>query len=182
MNAFTDEHLMQQVKDGKTDKLSLLFDRYNHQIFNFFLKFSGNQEISKDLTQNVFLRVLKYKTSYSESKSFKSWIYQIARNVRIDNYRESKIQHRAVEISYYFENNISIDENNTIEKKEELALLQNALMKMPHEKREILIMSQLQNIKHKEIAEILGITENAARVKIFRAIKELSVLFKMISK
>ncbi|WP_020532827.1 RNA polymerase sigma factor [Flexithrix dorotheae] len=179
MKMISDEALMMKVRSGDTGKLSLLFERYNIPIYNFFLKFIGDREISQDLTQNVFFRILKYNHSFKEGASFKTWIYQIARNVRIDHYKKYKIYNSSLNTDNINEINFS-ENHDPIEKSEEILLIQKALSKMPEDKKEIIVLSQFQELRYKEIAEILNITENTARVKVHRAIKELSVLYKML--
>jgi RNA polymerase sigma-70 factor (ECF subfamily) len=86
----TDELLMEAVKNGDLQQASLLFDRYHKRLFNFLAKMTMERTIAEDLTQNVFLRMLKYRNSYREGAKFQSWIYQMARNVFVDHYQESK--------------------------------------------------------------------------------------------
>ena len=62
-------------------------------------------------------------------------------------------------------------------KQEELNQLRTALQKLDPEKREVLILSKLQGLKYKEIANLLGCTEGAVKVKVFRALKELKKVF-----
>src|SRR5689334_10389950 len=86
----TDEMLMEAVKNGDLQQASLLFDRYNKRLFNFLAKMTLERAIAEDLTQNVFLRMLKYRNSYRAGAKFQSWIYQMARNVFVDHYQEAK--------------------------------------------------------------------------------------------
>ena len=80
MNQLSDEYLMEKVKLGNIDYMSELFKRYNNQILNYFYKSTGILEDSQDLTQTVFIRLLKYRTSFDKSRNFKPWLYQIAKN------------------------------------------------------------------------------------------------------
>ena len=90
MEQFNDEHLMLKVKKGDLDSLAPLFEKYHVKIYNFFLRLTRNKEVSKDLTQNVFRRIISYRESYDQQWKFKSWMYQIARNVHIKHYQENK--------------------------------------------------------------------------------------------
>ena len=73
----TDEQVMLEVHKGDLDKTAILFERYHVRLFNFFLRMSYDKDLSQDLTQTVFERLLKYRTSYKYGKQFKSWIFQI---------------------------------------------------------------------------------------------------------
>src|SRR5690349_4034367 len=86
----TDELIMEAVKNGNLQQASVLFERYNKRIFNFLARMTMDREVAEDLTQNVFLRMIKYKNSYREGNKFQSWIYQVARNVFSDHYQSVK--------------------------------------------------------------------------------------------
>ena len=73
---------MRALADGELDAAAVLFRRYQVPLFNFFLRLGFAREMSEDLTQTVFERVIKYRESYREGMSFRTWVYQIARNVK----------------------------------------------------------------------------------------------------
>lgn len=177
MAIVSDEDIMEQVCKGDVSQLTELFNRYNMRLFNFFLRTTADRELSQDLTQNVFLRVVKYKHTYKIGASFKSWFYQIARNVKIDYFKKKKLQTTPLEPQEAERNlNLSV-EDHSLEQQERVAMLHQALKKLPDDKREILVLSQLEELGYKEIAEIFKITENSARVKVHRALKALKDIF-----
>ena len=86
----SDNQLMEDVKTGKVEKLAVLFEKYHVQLFNFFLRLTGNRGVSEDLVQDVFMRILKYRKTYRGQSKFTVWMYQIARNAHIDHLRKKK--------------------------------------------------------------------------------------------
>src|SRR5437660_10610452 len=88
MTLAPDEELMLQVRDGAGETLGVLFHRYQTPLFNFYSKLTGDRALSEDLVQEVFLRILKYRQSYCPGTPFRAWVYQIARNARIDHLRK----------------------------------------------------------------------------------------------
>src|SRR5436305_7968604 len=84
-SSLPDEELMFLVRNGVVEMLGVLFDRYQSPLFNFYCKLTGDRSVSEDLVQDVFYRILKYRKSYQSGMSFKSWMYQIARNARLDH-------------------------------------------------------------------------------------------------
>lgn len=173
MKHVTDEVLMLAVANGELEKLSELFDRYHVRIYNFFQKMIQNKMVSEDLTQEVFIKVLKYRTSY-KSGNFASWIYTIARNIFSSYYQKMK-KERTNEIV----EEVMRAETFTYseEQKEELDHLQVSLSKLKVEDRELIVMHKLQGIKYEQIAEIMGSSENAVKVKTHRALKKLKDIF-----
>ena len=68
-----------------------VFNRYSKRIYNYFLKSTLERADSDDLTQELFIRVMKYRNSYKEGNSVQFWIFQIARNMVKDHFRKMKV-------------------------------------------------------------------------------------------
>ena len=69
MSPAADNELMLKVRDGDLGKLSFLFERYHRALFNFFLRSTGNRDLSEDLVQEVFLRMLEVSPHVSARQS-----------------------------------------------------------------------------------------------------------------
>lgn len=174
-NTLADEELMFHVRNGTGEMLGVLFSRYQSPLFNFYCKLTGNRSLSEDLVQDVFFRILKYRQTYKPGTPFKTWMYQIARNARLDNMRKQRPQ---VEI----EDSLlpAIMPADRAQQTQETALLHKALMKLPEEKREVLVLSRFQELKYEEIAVMLGCQPNAVKVKVFRALKDLREIYQQL--
>src|SRR6516162_739888 len=83
----SDETLMLAVKNGDTEMFSVLFQRHHPRLFAFFYRMTADASSSEDLAQDVFVRILKYRSGFDEHNNFRAWMYQIARNVRADHFR-----------------------------------------------------------------------------------------------
>ncbi len=178
MEAATDNALMLKVKAGDSDRLGLLFERYHRALYSFFFRLTGQCEVSEDLVQNVFLRMLKYRHTYTGEGEFKTWMYHLARNVHADHYRKNKRLGFADDFTS-LENKSSGDFNQEeqTQQDEEMHLLQIALSRLEVEKREVLVLSRFQGLKYKEIADLFGCTEGAIKVRAFRALDELKTIY-----
>lgn len=172
---------MLKVKNGDLDKLGLLFERYHRALFGFLFHMTGQRELSEDLMQNVFYRMLKYRHTYRGDGEFRSWMYHLARNVVNDNGRALKrtVKHQEVDMAGEICGGFAADD--PIHKKQELALLRNAMENLSAEHREILILSKFQELKYHEIAQILDITEGAVKVRVHRAISQLKNAYLQIA-
>ncbi len=168
----TEEALMTAVKGGELQQATELFDRYNKRIYNFFVKICFDRELSHDLTQNVFLRMLKYRNSYKADHKFQSWIFQIARNVYADHYRKNKAKFSDfADLEQCAEEASSVIDD--MERSHKERLLQRALTKLPEDQREVLVLSRFQELKYEEIAKMTDTTVANVKVKVHRAIKRL---------
>src|ERR1051326_9239147 len=96
MATLSDEALMVSVRDGDVGKLGLLFDRYHRTLFDFFCRMLGNRAAADDLVQDVFFRILKYRKTYRDDSHFTTWMFQIARNARIDHFKKHRSEERRV--------------------------------------------------------------------------------------
>ncbi|MGH9814971.1 MAG: RNA polymerase sigma factor [Candidatus Acidiferrales bacterium] len=168
----SDEELMAQVRNDACEQLGLLFDRYQSPLFNFYVKLTGNRMLSEDLVQEVFLRILKYRRSYRPGSPFKAWMYRIARNARLDHARK-----QAPQTEFEPEMAPAVTPHDPAQQRQESALLHRALMQIPEEKREILILSRLQELKYDEIAELLGCEVGTVKVRVHRALQDLKQAF-----
>ncbi|WP_026775885.1 RNA polymerase sigma factor [Polaribacter sp. Hel_I_88] len=173
MKHLTDEEIMLAIATGKLELMTILFERYQVRIYNFFRKMTQNKMVSEDLTQDVFIKVIKYRASYNQG-NFAAWIYTIARNIFSSHYQTTK-KERTILID---DNKLESNENSISEsQQEELDHLQKALQKLSNSDRELIVMHRFQEIKYQQIAQIIGSTENAVKVKVHRALKKLKEIY-----
>jgi RNA polymerase sigma-70 factor (ECF subfamily) len=170
-----DEELMLEVRNGTGQLLGVLFDRYHAPLFNFYCKSTGDRTASEDLVQEVFYRILKYRHTYRPGTPFRTWLYHIARNARLD-----RVKKQATEKKLAAETSISDPTPITLERKQEAALLHRALMQLPDEKREVLILSRFQELSYQEIAQLLQCEVGAVKVRVFRALRELGDMLRQL--
>lgn len=175
MNSVADEELMLQVRNGTSEMLGVLFDRYQAPLFNFYARLMGDRAVSEDLVQEVFLRILRYRNSYQPGTPFRAWMYQIARNARVDHYRKSPRQE-----SFEPEMARPAAPPDSAQQEQEAELLHRALQQLPDEKREILILARFQELKYEEIAGLLGCELNAVKTRVHRALQELRKTFRQL--
>jgi len=168
----TDELIMEAVKNGDLERASILFDRYHKRIFNFLAHMTMNRDVAEDLTQNVFLRMLKYRNSYREGARFQSWIYQVARNVFSDHYQAHKNR---------FSDFVDVeklgaqlkDADDHAEQLEKEQNLHRSLAMLNEDQRELLILTRFQHMKYEEVAAMMDTTVSNIKVKVHRAIQKL---------
>ncbi len=172
MKQLTDEQLMHDVASGNLDAMSHIFERYHKRLYNFYFQMIRDRAICEDMVQTVFYKAIRYRTSYKGGQ-FVSWIFKIARNVFSDQYQKSKKTLNNVDIDLVTHKN----EDNKVDQIEEIQHLHNALNRLDVEEKELIVMNRLQGIKYDRIAEIIGSSEGAVKVKVHRIIKKLKTVY-----
>ena len=171
---------MRAVRDGDVGKLETLFDRYYQALFRYFLYLTSNRAASEDLAQEVFFRILKYRHTYQPEAGFRAWLYQIGRNVYTDYLGKQKPEVALSEETREIRG-ADAPADREFQKKQEAQLLRRALAAMPGEKREVLIMSRFLDLKYEEIASVLKCEVGTVKVRVYRAMRELSDRFFALS-
>ena len=164
------------VKEGHLSELTALFDRYQVNLYNFFLRLTRDRSISQDLTQNLFYRLIRYRQSYEPAQgSFRSWIYRMARNVHFDFCKqEQKAPGRLTDPETLEDRLADQSMEYTQDQYQRLDL---AMAKLDPDQREVLVLSRYQGLKYEEIARIRESSVAAIKVQVFRAIKQLRALY-----
>ena len=177
---------MAEVIAGKVARLAVLFERHHRGLFRYFVSMTSKREQAEDLVQEVFFRMLRYRTSYDPSQSFTAWMYQIARNAGVDQVRKrGGVQ--VVDIDTYVDRRAELvsaspGPEESVARGQDLALLRRAMDQLPEGKREILVLSRFQGMKHEDIAEVLGCEVGTVKVRVYRAIRALEQIYFALEK
>ncbi|MEL6974235.1 MAG: RNA polymerase sigma factor [Bacteroidota bacterium] len=166
----SDEIVMQQVAQGNLDILTILFDRHHKHVYNFLYKMSRDKMLSEDLTQEVFLKLIRHRTTYKNG-SFVSWLFTIARNSLKTHYSRQHKHHADIDEVH---THLAETANNT---QEDYSHLQNALNQLSLEERELVILNRYQEIRYEELAQIVGSTPGAVKTKVCRVLKKLKTIY-----
>lgn len=176
-----DAELMRLTADGEELAFRRLVEKYQKEIYNFFLRsVGGNREDAEDLTQQLFINLYNSAKRYSQTSSFRTYIYRIARNLLISHYRKGSSREflsieEMEEVGASIEdggNSVSPIEN--LKSKELSEAFMRALSELPDEWRVILELRIGRGLSYKEIADITGKSLSSIETIIFRARSRLA--------
>lgn len=155
--------------------MGILYERYHKDLHAYFYRLTRDRGRSEDLAQNVFLRMLKYSHNFKGTGKFKFWMFSIARNAWIDNYRKSNPLRKADEITANDSEFMSdsMDPAQRYERNEKHQMLHLALTLLSPEKREAIVLSRFHDMKYQDIATLSQCTENTIKSRIHRGLVEL---------
>lgn len=174
--AASDTELMAAVRDGDLVQLGTLFERHHVGLFNFFLRLTGNRQLSEDLVQEAFIRILKYRKTFRQPGEFRPWLYKLARNAVAAHFRKHGRDHLppGEPDEQACERPLALDE---LQRAESARQLRAALMLLPYERREVLLLSRFGELRYDEIAELLGCSVGAVKLRVHRAVRQLREVF-----
>ncbi len=162
--------------DNTQKKFSKIYDKYISRIYRFAYLRVNSKDIAQDITSETFTRAwnkLKTDNPGSDVKNWAGFLYQIARNLVTDFYREKgKVQ--IISASY---SPALIDPSMGLEEKaflnSDMEQVKSALSQLGQEQQEVIIWRYLDGLSNKEIAEILNKPQATVRVIIHRALEAL---------
>lgn len=179
----TDEQLLMSVRAGDTDSLGTLVLRWEQPLFRFVYRMLPRQEDARDVCQETFLRVLKKAHRFRQGSRFSTWMYQIALNLCRDQLRKKRRWGLLLADSYEVDDRVAPsvearrDERNDpslgVERQETRHAVMRALREIPAEQREVLILKEFEELKFKEIAEILGCPESTVKSRMYYGLNGL---------
>jgi len=160
------------VQQGDIGQMGTLFERHHARIFNFCHRMTGSQAASEDLVQEAFMRALKYHKTFRGDADFLPWLYRLARNGCNDYFQKSrKIPITGEEVPEGISR--EPDALAAVQQQEEVCLLRQALLQLPVERREVLVLSRFEFRNYEEIARMLGCSVGAVKVRVHRAMNQL---------
>lgn len=171
MTETSDSELMRQVRGGRTGALATLFERHHARLYRYCLRMTGNRAASEDLVQDVFMRMLKYKITFRDDSSFVPWMFGIARNACIAHLRRTPADHGGETPIEDVPADALIDHDPVAEQQRDL--VRRALLTLPVDRREVLVLSRYEFKTYEEIARALGCSVGAVKVRVHRAMKQL---------
>lgn len=175
----SDEQLMKHLAQGDNKAAAVLYDRYHKNVYGYFVRMTRDADASRDLTQNVFLKIIRYSKTWKEDRVFAHWLFRIARNIMVDYFRGAR---RFFDLNE--EPEIAMrdqsDSVRAMEARESYDFLLEAMAKLPPGYRELIELNRFQGFSYKEIAVTIESNENAVKVKTFRAIQKLKEIYTQI--
>jgi len=164
---------IKRIRNGDIDVFGELVDKYRNRLFGFLVKMTGSRHDSEEILQEVFIRAYSNIDRYDDRWMFSTWIYRIAINV-YKNYRRKTGRYKTVSMDDAVLVDSSAGEGNpehVYEKSERQRELISLINSLKDKQRIPLILKYVRNCSYAEIGDILGISEEAAKMRVMRARK-----------
>ncbi|MCI5056595.1 MAG: RNA polymerase sigma factor [Flavobacteriales bacterium] len=172
------------IEQAKTDRAAFrpIYEKYYEDIFRFVLKRVSTTDLCQDLVSQTFLKALNKLNDYQfKGVPFVSWLYRIALNEVNLHYRSSHTK-RTLRfdtsdlVRMFGEQHEDVVDD---EKQERIQRILNALQKLKPEDIQFIQLRFFEDRPYKEVGEIMGTTENNAKVKVFRIVERIKKIMKL---
>ena len=165
-----DIHYVRQVLAGDKQAYMHIINTYKNPLYATILRMTKNPQTAQDLLQEAFIKVYEQLGKYDQKGTFKSWLYRVAINHCLDQFRKKRIQLEQVKDTHLVSDTTPEVVFLKKEKSRELEQLVNAL---PEDERLILLLRYANELSYGEISETLCISLANVRNKLHRAKKKL---------
>ena len=175
----TDALLVKEYIAGNENALAILIRRHESKIFGFIYSKISDRDVSNDIFQDTFIKVIKTLklNSYNEEGKFLPWVMRIAHNLIIDHFRRSKKMPMYRETEEFSIFSVMSDDSLTIENQliaEQVEVdVRRLVEELPLDQKEVLMMRMYQDMSFKEISETTGVSINTALGRMRYAIMNL---------
>jgi RNA polymerase sigma-70 factor (ECF subfamily) len=162
-----------RILEGEREVYALLVEEYKTPIFNLAYRVTGSYEDAGDLTQDTFIRAYTNLRKFDADRPFFTWLYTIALNVIRNHLRKKALFGRAGSESEFERLNGAGNPETGLLKDERSKRLAACLKNLPIDQREAIILRYYQGISFNEIAEILGLSQSAVKMRVSRGLVKL---------
>ena len=161
-----DLQLIALIRDGNTEAFGQVIERYQLSIGKYLYRLTGEYETARDLTQDTFLQAYQSLRKNKNEIQLKAWLYGIATNKALQYRRRKRI------ITFVpFEDAQNSDPPDGKNQPDDLAekiMVEAAMLKVPEEQRVCMMLHFVEGFKYREIAQTMGISEDAVRMRVAR--------------
>jgi len=165
------EHIVSDIKQGKTERFALLVDEYKHMVYALCLKMTNSKEDAEEVAQDTFVKAFLGIKRFKGKSKFSTWLYQIAYFSSIGHLRKKK-HHHSNDLEIDVTDTNSDVFSNLIQTEREIKL-KEALKFLNPDERAIISLFYLDAFSIKDIAKITKLSESNVKVKVHRIKKKL---------
>ncbi len=170
--------LLTRLREGDYAAFNALYDRYKIRLIGSIFKLVKSEEMTKDILQDLFLKVWEMRESLNPEKSFRSYLFRICENLVYDRYRklarDKKMQQHFTQFSQTWYKHVE----ETVVSKEVSTQIYEALESLPPQCKKVFILFKMEGKSYKEISKQLGISTSTVNNHLYKANQLLGTRFK----
>ncbi len=174
--------LVREILDGRKDLFAELIGAFQSPIYNLALRMTGSSADAADLTQEIFVRAWIHLDKYDPRRPFFTWLYTLALNLIRNHLRKaaktipSSNNSGAGDADGADAPETKPDPSETLFRKQSEAQIQALLLQLPADQREALLLRFFSDLRYGEMADVLGVSQSAAKMRVSRGLERLRIL------
>ncbi len=166
---------------GNTQAFSHIIDKYKTMVYSLAYRMCGNYHDSEDIAQEAFVKTYQSLSHYNSAFRFSTWLYQITLNITRDRLKKKNIESISLDNTFsdrkVMKNGLISGQKNDpehhLDNQDKKEKMQQAIMALPVQYREIIVLRHLQDLSYRELASILKISPDTVKVRLYRAREQL---------
>ena len=167
------EHIIARARRGDADAFEQLVAAYRNQVFRLALRMCGNEADADEVAQEAFLSAWKGLPNFRGESRFSTWLYQLTTHAAIDLMRREKRQAAAEDIDEITAADDGPSPQQQVERTETQREIRSALMQLPEEYRQVLLLRFMQELSYEEIGQTLKLPAGTVKSRLNRAKAQL---------
>tara|TARA_B100001094_G_C18073699_1_gene741464 strand:- start:68 stop:619 length:552 start_codon:yes stop_codon:yes gene_type:complete len=177
---WTDEEIIEKIQDEKTINygFNLLMDKYQEKVYSVIRRMVIDHDAADDAAQETFVKVWKNIESFKGDSKLYTWIYRIATNEALNHLRKKKRRFFIPIVDIEHELSSSLDTDIYYSGDEIQLKLQKALLKLPEKQRLVFNMKYFEEMKFKDIAEVMEVSVGSLKAQYHHAVKKIEKFIK----
>ena len=182
MNNKPDEYYITQTLNGNVNAYAFLVEKYKHMVFTLSIRIVINREEAEEISQDVFVKAYTNLKSFKGDSKFSTWIYKIGYYASLDAIKRNKRQINSENIDEVYEADFGVLQNalSYLEEKERKSIIKKSLLKLNEDEQVILTLYYFEEMPLKEISEVVNLSVDNIKVKLFRARKKLATILEHV--
>ena len=177
---WTDEEIIEKIQDEKTINygFNLLMDKYQEKVYSVIRRMVIDHDAADDAAQETFVKVWKNIESFKGDSKLYTWIYRIATNEALNHLRKKKRRFFIPIGDIEHELSSSLDTDIYYSGDEIQLKLQKSLLKLPEKQRLVFNMKYFEEMKFKDIAEVMDVSVGSLKAQYHHAVKKIEKFIK----
>ncbi|PUZ26928.1 RNA polymerase sigma-70 factor, ECF subfamily [Chitinophaga costaii] len=172
---YTDQQLLSLLKDSSQGAYTQIYDRYHGLLYIYACKITKEESEAEDIVQDVFVYLWDKRKTIIFEKSLSAYLYSAVRYKFFDLLDHKKVRTNYSASFQNFTENFPVQADQILREKELSALIEKEIACLPDKMRNVFELSRKHHLSHREIAEILHISQKTVKNQVNNALKELRV-------
>lgn len=172
-------HLLEAARNGDADAFAAIIQMFQAPTYQFIARMVRRPAVAEDLAQDVFIRLWRHLGEIDSVSLLPAWLRRVAANAVIDHWRKEESRDRRLQVLR--EHPIArrvVRPSGRMESREMADVVQAGLDALPAKLRTVLLLRTLEGLSYEEMADVLGLSVNAVRSRLFRARQDLHEILK----